>query len=228
MERNRFFVFVPSHRKVDGHVRYRLEARAAVQLPGVSMQLNNECEKRLSECRVLKDRVEEIMGNRAYNSVIKAAFPSSGFMGTSARLEKWLNDVVKQLDTPQYAELRTLVFDFLSMRESNAVAQSKAPAQSRVPVVTAFAINTSSTIAEASASSSSPPTLNAVPVVSAAIASWSSTSSSSVHEPLPIPAAPKTGPRRFHPTKFVRRMFGKSEANVSRSIIFRLSLVART
>jgi hypothetical protein len=205
MEGNRFFVFVPSNRKVDGHVRYRLEARAAVQLSGVSTLLNHECEKRLSECRVLKDRVEEIMGNRAYNSAIKATFPSSGFMGKSARLEKWLNDVVKQLDTPQYAELRTLVFDFLSMRESNPVAQSQAPAESCVPIVTAVAMNATSTMA--------------VPVISPAIASWSNPSSSSVHEPLPIPVAPKTGPRRFHPTKFVRRMFGKSEADVSRSII---------
>jgi hypothetical protein len=233
MERNRFFVFVPSHRKIDGHVRYRLEARAAVQLTGGNTLLNHECEKRLSECRVFKDRVEEIMGNRPYNASIKTAFPGTGFMGTSARLEKWFNEVVNQLDTSHNTELHTVINDFLCMRESNRAAQSGAPIESSVPIVTAVPINAESSAPTATSvliaasplpSSSSLPTLNAVPVVSSASASWSHPSSSA---PVPIPATPqtsKTGPRRFNPTKFFRRMADKSEADVSPDIRYKTTI----
>jgi len=110
-----FHVLLPSHRKVDGHVWYRLEVRA-VQTNAL---LNHECEKRLSEIRNFKNRVEQIMSSRAYNLVIKAAFPGSGFMGTSARLETWLNEVVSHCDNPQYPELLSLVFNFLNIRASS-------------------------------------------------------------------------------------------------------------
>jgi hypothetical protein len=110
-----FHVSVPSHRKVDGHVRYRLEVRAARIVTNIL--LNSECETRLSEIRHFKNQVKQIMGTRAYRTVIKAAFPG-GFAGTSARLELWFNEVVSQCGKPQFPELTSLVLDFLRIRDS--------------------------------------------------------------------------------------------------------------
>lgn len=132
--RKKFHVFVPSHRKVEGHVRYRLEVRASVV---TNTLLNNECEKRLSEIRNFRNKVEQIMGTRNYSSLIKAKFPGGGLMGTSARLEIWFNEVVSQCDKPQFRELLSALFGFLRIRdlfnneESNSTTPAAEPATLR-------------------------------------------------------------------------------------------------
>ena len=85
-------ITVPSQRKVDGHVRYKIELRRNAELVNVG------CEKRFSEVHALKDDVKAALGESMYYSTFGGhghAFPSKWAPNTAEKLQVWLNNLVK-------------------------------------------------------------------------------------------------------------------------------------
>ena len=80
-------ITVPSQRKVDGHVRYKIELRRDAEL------VNAPCEKRFSEIHALKDEVKAALGETLYHKAFGEsghAFPSKWAQNPAEKLQGWL------------------------------------------------------------------------------------------------------------------------------------------
>ena len=89
-------ITVPSQRKVDGHVRYKIELRRDAEL------VNAPCEKRFSEIHALKDEVKAALGETLYHKAFGEsghAFPSKWAQNPAEKLQGWLQNLVRLLAT---------------------------------------------------------------------------------------------------------------------------------
>ena len=93
-------ITVPSQRKVDGHVRYKIELRRDFEL------VNALCEKRFSEIHALKDEVKAALGESLYRKAFGEsghAFPSKWAPNTAEKLAGWLQNLVRLVEKQQRA-----------------------------------------------------------------------------------------------------------------------------
>ena len=123
-------ITVPSQRKVDGHVRYKIELRRDAEL------VNAPCEKRFSEIHALKDEVKAALGETLYHKAFGEsghAFPSKWAQNPAEKLQGWLQNLVRLLATSRNssrgATFENRALDFLCTTRDAAFPRGRGKAR---------------------------------------------------------------------------------------------------
>lgn len=128
-------IAVPSQRKLNGHVRYKIELRRGGHV------LNGHCEKRRSEVEALKHEVKKVLGERYYHEYFgEGAFPSRWAQDIAEKLEQWLKSLVTLVNSSQRSvsrniqQLLELILNFLCMTSDAWFLPAPSPSPAAVVV----------------------------------------------------------------------------------------------